>query len=280
MNLFFDSLWRAAVYCLQPRLVLLSLLPLVVMIGLTVTLFYFFWESGIASMQSWLSQQALLDNALRWLETMGAGSLRMVIAPLLVVMCTLPLIIITTLLLVTWFMTPAIVTLVANRRFAQMERHKGGSWWRGVAWGAGAALLALLGLIVSSPLWLIPPLVMILPPLIWGWLTYQVMTYDVLADHASAMERAQLKREHRWPLLSIGVLAGFLGATPALMLGFGMTTIVMFPLLVPLAIWIYTLVFAFSALWFTHYCLGALHAMRLRRPMESVLVINESGDVE
>lgn len=279
MNLLLDSFWRAVAYCLQPRLMLLSLLPLVLMVGATATFFYFFWESGIAAMQSWLSQQALLDNALRWLETMGAGGLRMVIAPLLVVMCTLPLIIIITLLLVTWCMTPAIVNLVAGRRFAQLQRRQGGSWWRGIAWGAAAAVLALLCLVVSSPLWLIPPLVMVLPPLIWGWLTYQVMTYDVLADHASAQERAQLKRQHRWPLLTIGVLAGFLGATPALLLGFGMSTIVMFPLLVPLAIWIYTLVFAFTALWFTHYCLGALQHMRQKLPDEAALTVDENGDL-
>jgi hypothetical protein len=28
------------------------------------------------------------------------------------------------------------------------------------------------------------------------------------------------------------------------------------------AIWIYTLVFAFSSLWFTHYCLAALQQLR------------------
>ena len=36
-----------------------------------------------------------------------------------------------------------------------------------------------------------------------------------------------------------------------------------FVVLVPLAIWIYTLVFAFSSLWFAHYCLAALE-LRLR----------------
>jgi hypothetical protein len=38
-----------------------------------------------------------------------------------------------------------------------------------------------------------------------------------------------------------------------------------FVILVPLAIWIYTLVFAFSSLWFTHYCLAALQALRSER---------------
>jgi hypothetical protein len=32
--------------------------------------------------------------------------------------------------------------------------------------------------------------------------------------------------------------------------------------LVPVAIWIYTLVFAFASLWFCHYCLAALQALR------------------
>jgi len=36
----------------------------------------------------------------------------------------------------------------------------------------------------------------------------------------------------------------------------------MAPVLVPLAIWIYTLVFAFSSLWFAHYALDALEHFR------------------
>ena len=41
--------------------------------------------------------------------------------------------------------------------------------------------------------------------------------------------------------------------------------IVFAPVLVPLAVWIYTLVFAFSALWFAHYALSALQALRAER---------------
>jgi hypothetical protein len=36
----------------------------------------------------------------------------------------------------------------------------------------------------------------------------------------------------------------------------------LFVILVPVAIWIYTLVFAFSSLWFGHYCLAALEQLR------------------
>ncbi len=79
---------------------------------------------------------------------------------------------------------------------------------------------------LSVPLWLVPPLVLILPPLIWGWLTYRVMSYDVLAEHASADERRKLMRDHRWPLLAIGVVCGYLGAAPSLLWAFGAATLI------------------------------------------------------
>ncbi len=88
------------------------------------------------------------------------------------------------------------------------------------------------------------------------------MVYDALALHASPQEREELMRRHRYRLLSIGVLSGFMGAAPGLIWAVGAMAVVLAPLLVPLAIWIYTFVFIFAALWFTHYGLAALALMR------------------
>ena len=38
--------------------------------------------------------------------------------------------------------------------------------------------------------------------------------------------------------------------------------VAMAPILVPVAIWLYALVFAFSSLWFAHYTLAALEQLR------------------
>ena len=67
-------------------------------------------------------------------------------------------------------------------------------WCRATRMAAllGAALLALAALVVTLPLWFIPPLVLVLPPLIWGWLTCRVMAFDVLALHADPTERRAL----------------------------------------------------------------------------------------
>jgi len=117
-------------------------------------------------------------------------------------------------------------------------------------------------MVVSMPLWLVPPLILVLPPLIWGWLTYRVFAFDALAEHATRDERRELLQRHRMPLLAIGVATGFLGAAPSLLWASGAMFIAMAPLLVPLAIWIYTLVFAFASLWFVHFLLGALERDR------------------
>ena len=66
-------------------------------------------------------------------------------------------------------------------------------------------------------------------------------------------------------LLVIGVISGYLGAAPSLVWASGAFFITFAPVLLPLAIWIYTLVFAFSALWFAHFALSSLAALRAER---------------
>ena len=83
-----------------------------------------------------------------------------------------------------------------------------------------------------------------------------------LVDHASSEERQQIFREHRIQLLSIGVISGYLGAAPSLIWASGAMFVAMAPILVPVAIWIYTLGVCLSSLWFAHYTLSALEQLR------------------
>jgi hypothetical protein len=204
----------------------------------------------------------LLNVLVRWLEGLGLSRLRSVLAPAVLLFLSIPVIVVVSLLFVAIFMTPTMVALVAERRFPALERKKGGSMVASLFWSLGSTLLAAVALVLSVPLWLIPPLILVLPPLIWGWLTYRVMSYDALVDHASSEERRQIFKEHRGSLLSIGIISGYLGAAPSLVWASGAMFVVAAPVLVPLAIWIYTLVFAFSSLWFAHYTLEALEQLR------------------
>lgn len=265
MGLLLDSFWRAAAYCLRPRVMALSLLPLLLMAALGLGLGYFYWDAAVQGMRSLLDASTLLAGFWSWLQGWGLGDVTTVMAPLLVVLAVTPVLVVLSLLVVAVLMTPALVALVADRRFPALERKKGGSFVASVAWSLSSTLLALVALVVSIPLWLVPPLVLILPPLIWGWLTYRVMVFDALADHASKEERQELFRRHRSSLLGIGILTGYLGAAPSIVWASGVVFAAAFFILVPLAIWIYTLVFAFSSLWFSHYCLAALQRLRDER---------------
>jgi hypothetical protein len=125
-----------------------------------------------------------------------------------------------------------------------------------------SVLLAMGALIMTLPLWWLPPLAMLLPALIWGWLTYRVMAFDVLAEHASAAERHELMRRYRFPLLGMGVITGMMGAAPTFIWASGAVFAAAFVVLIPVAVWIYTLVFIFASLWFVHFLLQALAELR------------------
>ncbi|GAP36987.1 EI24 domain-containing protein [Piscinibacter sakaiensis] len=279
MTLLLDSFWRAAAYCLHPRVIALSLLPLLLMSALAFGAGWFFWEPALDAVQDRIGSWALLGSLVAALEGAGLTGLRAALAPLVVVLLATPVIVVCSLLAVAMLMTPAMVSLVAARRFPQLERRRGGSLLGALFGGAWATLAALLALLLSLPLWFVPPLVLVLPPLIWGWLTYRLMGYDVLAEHADAVERRALLREHGTTLLAMGVLCGYLGAAPSVVWASGVLFVAMAPLLVPVAVWIYTLVFAFSGLWFAHYALAALEARRRAAPAAPPSAAAASGPV-
>ena len=262
MRLFLDSFWRAAFYCLYPRVIGLSILPLLPMVLLSGALGYWYWDLAVDQVHGWLESSSLLSVVWRWFDGVGVSNLKTVVAPLLVIFTATPLLVIVSLLAVSLFMTPALTRLVAERRFAGMARLHGGSLWSSLGWTLASVLLAVGALVLTLPLWLVPPMAMVLPPLIWGWLTYRVMAYDVLGEFASPPEREALMTRHRLSLLGMGVFTGLMGGAPSVVWASGALFAAAFVILIPVAIWIYTLVFAFSSLWFAHFALAALHDLR------------------
>jgi hypothetical protein len=262
MRLFLDSFWRALAYCLMPRVMTLSLLPLVMLLVISVSWGYFYWSPTQDWVREMLASWQVLQGMLDWLQDNGAGELQAVMVPLVVIFAITPILVVISLLAVSLMMTPALVDLVVQRRFAHLALKHGGTTLTSLAWTVGSTLIAMVAMVITLPLWAVPPLMFIVPPLIWGWLSYRVMVFDALVLHASREERLTIGRQHRIWLLLIGVLTGYAGALPSLVWASGAVFAAAFLLLIPLAIWIYALVFAFTSLWFTHYSLAALEALR------------------
>ncbi|RRD56952.1 hypothetical protein EII20_08930 [Comamonadaceae bacterium OH2545_COT-014] len=263
MNAVIDAAWRAAADLLRPRTIAMSLAPLAVMLLLSALLAWWAWAPALAAFRGWLETWGFYGTLGAWLQGWGLGRLHTALAPLLLALLLTPVAVLLAVLLAALLMTPAMLRLVAARRFPQLARRGQAPLARSLAWSAASTTLALCALLFTLPLWLfLPPLVLVLPPLIWGWLTYRVTSFDVLAEHATPAERQALMRRERAPLLAMGVACGLLGAAPGVAWASGLVFAALFWLLVPLAVWLYALVFAFTALWFAHYCLAALQAQR------------------
>lgn len=257
------SLGRAVVSQLHLRMLLLTLVPFVLSIlvwGLAL------WLS-LQPLIDWL-QAFFLDNdgfriaggVLAWF---GLGTIKTVVVPLLAMWVLLPLMILTALVFVGTIAMPVIVKHVASRHYPDLETRHGGNLM-GTLWVSLSSFIVFLVLwLVTLPLSVIPPLTFLIQPALWGWLTYRVMAYDALAEHADADEWRRLVRTHRWPLLAIGAVTGAMGAAPTLLWLGGALSVILFPVLAAGAIWLYVLVFVFTGLWFQHYCLRALARQRM-----------------
>ena len=162
MRAVLDALARSLAYCLMPRVVAMSLMPLAMLMALCGVLTWAYWEQGVALVHDALEMSALLGAGMKWLEAMGVPNLRAVLAPMILVAAVVPVLVVACLMVVTQFMTPSLVKLVALRRFAQLERRKGTPVWWSVLRSVALSLLAVLVLIASIPLWLVPPLVLLI----------------------------------------------------------------------------------------------------------------------
>lgn len=252
------ALLRAILSLLHLRILLLTVLPFVVSMVIWGVLLYLCLQPTIDWLHAWFSDNGAFRTAGELLGGVGLGALTTIVVPLIAMWVLLPLMILTALLFVGMFAMPAIVSHVGQRHYPELEKRRGGNLWGSLRTGLLSFLLFVILWILVLPLSLFPPLTFVAQPLLWGWLTYRVMAYDALSEHASAQECRMLLQEHRWPLLLIGTLTGLLGAAPTLLWLGGVFSVVFFPFLAGGAIWLYVLVFVFTGLWFEHYCLSAL----------------------
>ncbi|CAJ0801373.1 hypothetical protein LMG18090_04133 [Ralstonia mannitolilytica] len=265
MNDLIRSFGRALLSQLHPRMLFLTVLPFIVALVVWGGVLYFGWDAmnGMArgAVESW----AFMGWIKSGLSAIGMTGLWSAVAPLLVITLLVPVIVVSILVFVSVTSVPSVMRFL-GRSYPQLERRKGGSIAGSVLHALLCTAVFILVAILTLPLWLIPPFFALIPPLLWGWLTYRLMTYDALADHASADERRAIMQRYRLPLLGIGIAVGMLGSAPTLLWVSSVVTIVLFPIIAIAVIWLYVLIFIFSALWFGHFCLRALARLRAEAP--------------
>lgn len=267
MRTVLKSYGRAFLMQFNLKMILLSLLPSLLALGLWAVVLYLSLQPFIDYLQQYLLDNNGFELASSVLRFFGLLALKAMLVPLLAMWLLLPVMLLTALLFVACIAMPLINRTVSQQYFPQLEKRYGGSWWSSFGYALLCVILFLIVWGVSLPLTLFPPLGLIIQPILLGWLTYRVMAYDALATHASLEERRLILRQHRWQLWAVGILVGLLGSLPRMVWVGGVLSIVFLPLLAAVAIWLYVLVFMFSGFWFQLFCLDALEQLRNSRPL-------------
>lgn len=257
---------RALLSQLHFRMLMLTVMPFVLSVVIWGVALWLGLQPMIDWIQAYFAANDGFSTAGSVLGWFGLGAFKAVLVPLIAMWVLLPLMILTALVFVGTMAMPAITKHVARRDYPELEERKGGSLWGSIGISTISFIVFIVLWLVTLPLNAIPPLTFIIQPALWGWLTYRVMAYDALAEHASERERREIMKMHRWPLLLIGGIAGAMGAAPTVLWLGGALSVILFPLLAGVSIWLYVLVFVFTGLWFQHYCLDALARYRAVKP--------------
>lgn len=237
MNGVVRSLLFALGNFLHPKMLWLMLWPLLIALGVWGMLAIVFW----AQLALWLAgviHQWLTTGmfALQW-DLQGTA---LIAAKVLILLLLVPLIQLTSLLILSSFGMPAMVEHVAARAYPALQRRRGG----GLAGSLWNSLVALCGMVVlflvSLPLWIFPPLWPMIPVAVLGWVNQRVLRYDALADHADAAEMRRVFAGRRGSMYLLGLVLALMAYVP--LVGF----------FAP----------ALFGLSFIHYLLGELQVLR------------------
>ena len=275
------SFGSALVGTMHPRMLWLSLRPFLIVSVLWGCLIWLTWTPALEALSIFLTTSIFTSWIQEGLIWAGFENARAWIAPLFFVMLIIPLITISLLVFIAFSTVPSIVNMVAKQAAYQgLECKRGGGIFGSFIYTLWSALICLALVMLTLPVWWVPPLVAVLPPLLWGWLTMRLMSYDVLAQHASSEERDLLLAKYRWPLLTMGIASGMLGAVPTFFWATSALALILFPIVSFVALWIYSLIFVFAALWFSHFLLDALKELRQEELQQALTVESRVVDME
>ena len=277
----FKSFGMALVGTMHPRILWLSLRPFLIVSVLWGCLIWLTWTPALEALSTFLTTSIFtswIQDGLIWA---GFENARAWIAPLFFVMLIIPLITISLLVFIAFSTVPSIVKIACRQpQYQDLECKRGGGFFGSLIYSLWSALICLALVMLTLPVWWVPPLVAVLPPLLWGWLTMRLMSYDVLAKHASSEERDLLLQKYRWPLLCMGIASGMLGAVPTFFWATSALALVLFPIVSFVALWIYSLIFVFAALWFSYFLLDALKQLRQEELDTALTVQSRIVDTE
>lgn len=208
---------RSVASQLHPKMLGLLVLPFVVSLVFWILAAWLVWTPltdwlGAALFDGWLS------GVYGWAQGAGLGGIRDWIPALIALLLVVPASWVTAIAFVAVFAMPVVMRFLQARHYPGVERRGTGSPLPGLANVALALPLFAVGYLLTLPLWLVPPLALVIPWFWWSWLTARLMRLDSLIEFADRDERAALETRYRREYLLLAMLVSLLNLIPPLFL--------------------------------------------------------------
>ena len=231
---------RALASQLHPRMLAALFMPFLIAFLGAVVLLWLFWQP----LTGWLDQEAsswgFFNTIDGWLVAVGLFSLKLWLVPLLAVGLLLPMAGILGLVVAAIFVMPIVLHHLERREYQGLGRQGRHTTALGVWNAVWVGLLFCLGWLFTMPLWLIPPMPLVLPVFWWAFALNRMLRVDAMIEHASPAERRLLWRRHNRQLWLIAACLAVVNLIP------------LFWIVMPV----------FSALVYAHFCLEAIRRLR------------------
>jgi len=240
-----QALVRAVGSQLHPRMIFALFLPVVITMLLAIILLWFGWTPITTWLASLLNDSAIPGTVGPWVGTAGMAAMKAWMIPIAAAIILLPMAGIVGLAVAAIWVMPLVLAHVGQRNYPDVaEQGRHGvviSVWN-AAW---VSVVFVLGWLITLPLWLIPPLGLVLSLFWWSFAFSRMMRIEALVDHASPIERKRLLRDRNGGFWILGLVCAVINLFPPA--------------------WLFLPVFA--GLVFAHY---SFEALRQLRQLESV----------
>jgi hypothetical protein len=237
---------RALVSQCHPAMLFAVLMPFLIALIGAIVLLWFFWMPLTDWLRMEFARWETIDRVDTWLAAVGLFSLKIYLTPVIAAAILLPVSGILGLTIAAVFVMPMVLRHLSSHDYTGLTR-QGRHATAVSVWNALWVTLAFaVGWLLTLPLWLVPPMAVLLHIFWWAFAFSRMMRVDAIVEHASPAERRLLLKRHNMPFWMIGFICALLNLLP--------------PAWVVLPV--------FSGLVYAHYGLDALVRLRGERTID------------
>lgn len=223
-------------------MLLALLLPFAVVLLGSIVLIWALWQPVTDWLGTTVFEWPAVAQVDAWLVTVGLVSLKVWLAPLLAAALLLPASGILGVAIAAVFVMPLVLRHLKQSHYGDVSE-QGRLGFVVSGWNAIWVMFVFaVGWVFTMPLWLLPPLAVLLPIAWWTFAFTRMLRLDALADFATPDERRQLIGLHMGEFWLLGLICALLSLLPPA--------------------WFFLPVF--SSLLFAHFGLDALRELRAR----------------